>query len=117
MFQFLPEDVQKGLEAAQRRAQRKGSRLSVHVGDLVLPILRLWETGFAVDARTAPRLRGFVDIFDGPRHVSNALIIAASEDGDDMIYEFKRDTQIPQAPIRDYVDDRAPLGGYLSAPR
>lgn len=116
MFEVLPEDIRRGLEAAQKRAQRRGSRLSVHMGDAVFPILRLWETGFAVDPARCPRLRGLVDIFDGPRHISHALIIAASEDEGEMVYDFKRETVVADGPIRDYAEDRATPGGYLPRP-
>ncbi len=116
MFESLPEDIRRGIAAAQKRAQRKSSRLSVQVGDQVLPILRLWDNGFSVDAERTPRLRGLVDIFDGPRHVSHALIIAAGEEAGEMTYEFKRDTIIAQTPIRDYVEDRGPTAGYLTGP-
>lgn len=116
MFESLPDDIRRGIEAAQKRAMRKGSRLSVQAGEKVLPILRLWDTGFSVDAERAPRLRGLVDIFDGPRHVSQALIIAVGEDCGEMTYEFKRDTPITSTPIRDYVDERPVPGGYLPRP-
>lgn len=114
MLEFLPEDIRKGLEAAQARAARKGSRLCVHVGDAVFPIVRLMDEGFTVDATRVPRLRGFVDIFDGPRHLSRALIIAASEDGATMTYEFKRETPVAERPIRDYAEDRTAPAGYLT---
>ncbi len=116
MFEVLPEDIRRGIEAAHRRAQRKGTRLSVHMGDAAFPILRLWETGFAVDPARCPRLRGLVDIFDGPRHISQALIIAASEDEGEMVYDFKRETVVADGPIRDYAEDRDMPGGYLPRP-
>ncbi|MCL4675544.1 MAG: hypothetical protein KJZ59_05865 [Pararhodobacter sp.] len=116
MLEFLPEDVRRGLEAARNRAARKGTRLCVHVGDNVYPILSLSDAGFSVDARNAPRLRGLVDIYDGPRHISRALIIAASEDGHTMTYEFKRETPVFQTPIRDYADERAAPTGFLAGP-
>lgn len=116
MFESLPEDILRGIEAAQRRAVRRGSRLNVQAGDHVLPILRLWEGGFSVDAARSPRLRGLVDIYDGPRHLSQALIIAAGEEGGEMTYEFKRDTAITASPIRDYVEDRGATAGYLTGP-
>lgn len=116
MLEFLPEDVRKGLEIARIRAARKGSRLSVHVDDAVYPILSLADTGFRVEARRVPYLRGLVDIFDGPRHLSRALIIAASEDGPVVSYEFKRETIARDTPIRDYADDRAEPSGYLFGP-
>ncbi len=116
MFEFLPEDVLKGLHAAQARDMRKGSRLSVHVGDDVYPILRLWETGFAVDATRIPALRGFVDIYNGPRHIIQALIIAVEDEHGEMRYEFKRETTITDAPIRDYAIDRPENSGFLPSP-
>lgn len=116
MLEFLPEDIRKGLEAAQARAARKGSRLCVHVNDAVYPIQTLWDGGFSVDSRRVPKLRGFVDIYDGPRHISRALIIAASTDARVMTYEFKRETQVTERPIRDYAEDRQGPTGYLPNP-
>lgn len=108
MFETLPEDIRRGLEAARKRAQRQHSRLCVHVNDAIFPILRLWETGLAVDARRVPPLRGLVDVYDGPRHVSQCLIIASQADGDETCYEFKRSTAITDLPVRDYADDDRP---------
>lgn len=116
MLEFLPEDIRRGLEAARTRAARRGSRLSVHVGDAVFPILRLWETGFAVDARRVPALRGLVDIFDGPGHLSQCLIIASATDGDEIAYEYKRMTLITEAPVRDYAEERPAPTGLLPRP-
>ncbi|MCC5970465.1 MAG: hypothetical protein JJU15_10965 [Pararhodobacter sp.] len=116
MLEYLPEDIRQGLEVARARAQRRRSRLCVHVNDVVFPILKLWETGFAVDARRVPQLRGLVDIFDGPRHLSHCLIIASDTDGDEMQYEFKRATSITERPVRDYVDESAAPSGYLPRP-
>ena len=116
MFESLPDDIRLGIEAARKKAQRKSSRLSVHVGDAIVPILRLREEGFTVEASRTARLRGFVDIYDGPRHISRALIVAASEDAGEMSYEFKRETVIGHSPIRDYADERPAPGGYLPRP-
>ena len=116
MFEFLPEDIRKGLLAAQTRAMRKSSRLSVHVGDEAYPILSLGEHGFTAEIARLPVLRGFVDIYDGPRHLLHALIIAASEDDGQMTYEFKRETAVHPAPILDYVVERPGPDGYLPRP-
>lgn len=113
MFEFLPEDIRRGLQAAQTRALRKSSRLSVHVGDEAYPILSLSEHGFSVETGRLPSLRGLVDIYDGPRHIMHALIIAASEEGGQMSYEFKRETMVHTAPLRDYVVDRPEPDGFL----
>lgn len=116
MFEFLPKDIRDGLRQAERRALRKGSRLSVHAGDEAFPILRLSDTGFTVDSERVPPLRGFVDIYNGPRHIIQALIIAAAEDCGEMTYEFKRETVITDTPIRDYADERPAPAGYLAGP-
>jgi hypothetical protein len=116
MLEHLPEDIRRGLEAARSRNQRSRSRLCVHVNDAVFPVLRLWETGFAVSARRVPAMRGLVDIYDGPRHLSQCLIIASEDDGTEMTYDFKRATTITENPVRDYaVDSNAPFG-YLPRP-
>jgi len=114
MLEFLPEDIRRGLEAAKARAARKGSRLCVHVGEQVYPLLSLNDSGFAVDLHKVPRLRGLVDIYDGPKHLSSALIIAATEDDHRMTYDFKRETRVMQNPIRDYVEEHAAPAGYLA---
>jgi len=117
MLEFLPEDIRRGLENARKRGARKGSRLCVHVGENVYPIQSLRNDGFSVDHSRVPRLRGLVDIFDGPKHLSQALIIAADEDGDLMRYEFKRETPVTQTPIRDYAEEKIVPSGYLNRPR
>ncbi|MCB1390410.1 MAG: hypothetical protein KDK12_14905 [Rhodobacteraceae bacterium] len=116
MFEFLPEDIRRGLQAARKRADRKGSRLSVHAGDEVFPILRLSETGFVVDSERVPSLRGFVDIYNGPRHIIQALVIGVTDEAGEATYEFKRETVISAAPIRDYADERPEHGGFLPNP-
>jgi hypothetical protein len=117
MLEFLPEDIRKGLLMAADRQARRSTRLSVHVGDAVFPVLRLWDGGFAVDSNRTPRLRGLVDLFDGPRHLSQCLIVAASDEGGTMTYEFKRETAVTDRAPRDYADERgeAPRG-FLPRP-
>ncbi len=92
MTDVLPKEVLAGLHAAQKRDRKRRSRRRVHVGDAVYPILDFAEEGFAVDADTAPHLRGLVDIYEGVRHLYQALIVASAQDGDVMRYEFKRNT-------------------------
>jgi len=116
MLEYLPEDIRRGLEAAQGRSLRKRSRLCIHVNDAVFPILRLWQSGFAVDSRRVPQLRGLVDIYDGPRHISQCLIIASEDDGREMRYDFKRATAITETPVRDYAEDSAAPFGFLPRP-
>lgn len=105
MLEHLPEDIARGLAAARAREARKGTRLCLHVGDAVYPLRRLWETGFAIDAARAPGLRGLVDLYDGPRHISHCLIIASSVEGDERIFEFKRETPVERPQVTDYAPE------------
>ena len=92
MTDFLPKEVMDGLRAAQRLDRRRKSKLRVHIDDNVFPILEFSENGFAVDTEQTPHMRGHVDIYEGPRHLYRALIVASSEEGDLMRYEYKRNT-------------------------
>ncbi len=103
MSEFLPKEVREGLEMARKRDLLKKSRLRVHIGDAVFPVLRLWENGFTLDAEEAPSLRGLVDLYDGARHLYQCLIVASQEEGGQMIYEFKRNTAVADRPALDYV--------------
>lgn len=100
MSDYLPKDLREQLVAAHRQAKRKRATRSVHIGDEAFAILEMSENGFAVAADEAPRLRGLVDIYEGPRHLYQALIIAAAEAGDLMRYDFKRNTAaVPNPPV------------------
>ncbi len=102
MSDFLPKEVREGLEAARKRDLQKRSRLRVRVGEHVFTILRYWDEGFALDAEDAPHLRGFVDVYDGTRHLSQCLIVASAEDAGEMVYEFKRETMATETAPVDY---------------
>jgi hypothetical protein len=105
MTDFLPKEVLEGLHAARRKAERKRSRRSVHIGDDVFPILTFAEEGFALDVEHAPQLRGLVDIFEGPKHLYQALIVASEREGDMMRYEFKRNTVATDRPALDFYQE------------
>ena len=111
MTDFLPKELQDQLAAAHRQTRRRKATRVVHVGDEAYPILDYTDTGFAVDAHDAPNLRGFIDIYDGPRHLAQALIVASARDGDLMRYEFKRNTRATTtAPLDFDRGEAAPLG-------
>ncbi|MGG7645184.1 hypothetical protein ACQ5SP_10300 [Rhodovulum sp. YNF3179] len=110
MNDMLPKHVREGLEQARKRDLRRKSRLRVRVGDEVFPILRMEEDGFTLDAENAPHLRGNVDIYEGQRHLCQALIVASALEGDEMSYEFKRQTAAVDAAPLDYSrDENAPV--------
>ncbi len=110
MIEFLPKDVVDGLREAHLRQLAKKSRIRVQVGDEVYPVLHLWKNGFALKMENAPKLRGLVDLYDGIRHISQCLIIASSEEGDLMHYEYKRNTATADRAARDFVaEENAPI--------
>ncbi|PWE32428.1 hypothetical protein DDZ14_10210 [Maritimibacter sp. 55A14] len=110
MTDFLTRDIREGLEQARRQTQRRRSRLRLRVGEESFPILSFREDGFTLDVEDAPHLRGCVDIYDGARHICQALIIATAQEGSRMTYEFKRATQVTDRPPLDYSrDDDAPV--------
>lgn len=107
MFTFLSKEVRDGLEQARKQSLRKGNRLSVHSDGQVHRILRMWETGFELEKQAD--LRGLVDVYDGPRHVSHCLIVESDEGDGQYRYEFKRATPArEQAPVDFELSETAP---------
>lgn len=116
MSSFLPQSVRDELAAAQKQARRRRATRVVHVGDEAYPILEMTERGFSVDAEDAPHLRGLIDIYDGPRHLYQALIVASEQAGDLMRYEFKRNTAATtRAPVDFETSVDIPVGLLPSA--
>ena len=95
MSTFLPRDVQAGLDAARADRKRRASRLRVVVGGVAVPIFDLWKNGFSAAADVAPKLRGFVDVYEGSVHLFQCLVIAGEEgDHGEIHFEFKRATAV-----------------------
>ncbi|WP_413877228.1 hypothetical protein [Albidovulum sp.] len=113
MTDFLPKDVQEGLDAARKRDLKRRSRLRVLAGEEVYPILRFWGTGFSLDADQVQHIRGLVDIYDGTRHLYQSLIIASAVEAGELICTMKRSTAAHDAPPLDYVRDEDAPVGYL----
>jgi hypothetical protein len=110
MSEYLPKEVRAGLELARKADRRKKSRLKVRIGDQSFAILRHWDEGFALDKDDAPHLRGLVDLYDGARHLSQCLIVASSEEDDEMLYEYKWATPAKDRAALDYIrDETAPV--------
>ena len=110
MSTYLSAEVQEGLRKAQDKAMRQSTRLSVHVGEDAHRIDELRPTGFSIAKERDPKLRGTVDIYDGPKHLFHALIIYSELDGDMMAYEFKQIRQaLDQAPADFVRESDAPI--------
>lgn len=111
MLEFLPHDVQEGLSRARKRSSARNRRLSLHLGDAVFPLLRLWDDGFAIDAARLPQLRGFVEIHEGPRLLMTCLIVASRIEDGNLICMFKRATRaVDSAPVDYDLEVERPAG-------
>lgn len=109
MSSYLPKEVREGLNLARKRAALKKNRLKVRIGEESFPIRSFGERDFTLAVEDTPNLRGLVDIFDGGRHLYQALIVTAAQDGPEMRYEFKRMTAARENAPLDYdVDETAP---------
>ncbi len=110
MSTFMSKEVAAGLQAAQKKALKKNTRLRIHAGDDIYRVLRMTETGFSLDADHAPHLRGLVDLYDGSRHLYQCLIIASEEKFGEIHFDFKRSTAAREHAPMDYVrEDDAPV--------
>jgi hypothetical protein len=114
MSEYLPKELREQLAAAHRKAKRKRATRSVHIGDEAFAILDMSDNGFSVARDEAPRLRGLVNIYEGPRHLYQALIVAAAEAGDVMQYDFKRNTAATGHPAVDFEQVEARPAGLLT---
>lgn len=112
MLEHLPEDLREGLRLARTRSARR-SRLRVQIGDAVFPVVGLTDSLLTFDIEKAPRLRGLVDVYDGGRHILQALIVASRVEGGLMICDFKRATVVSDRPALDYERDADAPVGYL----
>ena len=102
MTTFVPKEVQAGLDSARLAAIKSASRLRLTASGKTHPVLRLWKTGFSVEAETAPRLRGYVDLYDGAIHLFQCLIVASDEENGEMQFEFKRLTAVSDRAALDF---------------
>lgn len=101
METVFSKEVQAGLDKARIDGMKRSSRLRVNVGGKTLPVLRMWKSGFAMEAGS-PRLRGFVDLHDGSVPLFRCLIVASDEEDGVQSYEFKRATMVADRPARDF---------------
>ena len=102
MNDILPESVRAGIQAARKAAERRMSRLRIEVAGRRVPVLRSWEDGLAVDAAEPPLNRGLVDLYEGPKHLWQCLIVTSREEDGERIYEFKRHSPALDRPPLDF---------------
>lgn len=102
MSTYVPKEVQEGLDRARLASLKKASRLRLDADGVLYPVLRMWKTGFSINAASAPHLRGYVDLYDGAVHLFQCLIVAHEEEGGERQFEFKRMTAVSNTPALDF---------------
>lgn len=111
MSTYLSAEVQAGFDAARKKALKQRHRLRVEADGLSVRVVRFLDDGFTLDAETAPRLPGLVNLYDGAKHISQCLVVATDEEDGEMHYEFKRATPVTdQAPVDYYQSEPTPAG-------
>lgn len=106
MSTYVPTAVQQALDEARISSLRSASKLRIETADGYFRVLRLWDTGFSVASEDAPHLRGFVDLYEGPRQLFQCLIVACSEEAGEMRYDFKRMTPVSHTPPSDFASEK-----------
>lgn len=84
-----------------RRPVRPG--LVLAAGTRRFPILELAADSCLIEASDSATLRGYADIYDGERHLSECLIVLAATEGDLLRCAFKRRTPFRLEPPRDFA--------------
>lgn len=110
---FLSAEIRAQMDAARRRDLKKKSRLRISDGRSDYPVLRTFADGFSIDASEVSHLRGIVDLYDGARHLSQCLIMAADVEGGELVCKLKWQTAATDRPALDYVRDEQAPAGYL----
>ncbi len=84
-----------------RRAVRPG--LVLAAGTRRFPILDLTADSCLIEASDSATLRGYADIYDGERHLSQCLLVLAAPEGELLRCSFKRRTAFRVDPPQDYA--------------
>ncbi len=111
---YLSPEILKGLQAARLRDEKRKSKLRVQSSDQEFRVLSSWDSGFALEDTDHPHLRGVVDLYEGPRHVSHCLIIHSRAENGRIIYEFKRATPPTDRPASDFAAEAPVIAGLLT---
>lgn len=115
MLEFLPKDLRDGFDLARARKGRR-SRLRVRLGDQDFPVVRLTRDLIVLDAAQVPRLRGYIEVFDGARPLLRGLIVAQGVEDGLLICSFKSVSRAHEAPPLDYERDETAPAGLLPRP-
>ncbi len=109
MSSYLPQEVRDGLAGVRPVA---AGRLTVRSGGQTIPIVRIWDTGFALAPHARLR-QGRVDLYDGARYLGECLVTLRME-GAELVCDVKRRTSAGTAPPADFVRERPEPASLLA---
>lgn len=112
---YLADRVNAGRKEARRADALKRGRIRVVVGDQTYPVLEIGAHGFTIAADEPPSIRGFVDLFDGPRRLGRQLVVLASHRDGEARFEYKLQSAEGETPA-DYVREGEKIAGVLTGP-
>jgi hypothetical protein len=84
--------------------RRPGRLLVMQSGSLRFPVVAMGSDSCLIEVPDELAPRGFVDIFDGDRHVAHCLIVVAAPEGPFLRCSFKQRTPPRLTPPRDFAD-------------
>lgn len=90
MDTFLPQGFAPDRTRNRMSRPARTPQLCVEKGGVYYPVLRRWDTGFAVSAQDVPTLHGIVNLYDGAEHLHRCLITARETDQDEQIFTIQR---------------------------
>lgn len=108
MEHCLPLGMRQSLHPNKREARPVRERLRLRSGSRDIDVLEAWADGFAIPRNGPQPHRGFVDMFDGSRHIRHGLVYQTGYDGDRAIFTFKLAHDPQMAQPSDF--ERAPDG-------
>ena len=88
MDTVLPDGMRPA-EHPLKRTRARINRLRLRAGAASIDVVEAWKDGFALARKGPQPRRGFVDLFDGARHLFHGLVYQTGETPDKTIYAFK----------------------------
>ena len=82
---------------------RRRSRLVMECRSRRFPVVAMSADGCLIEAPDGRVPGGFVDIFDGERHVEHCLVVLTAPEGPFLRCTFKRRTPSRLVPPRDFA--------------
>lgn len=91
----------------------KGTGLRIVSGSVSWPIRRIWSDGFAL--AVGQQIRGFVDVYDGERHVFSCLACENGIEGDEQLFEIQQRNKGRVRAPQDFASEAGGEAGALAA--